>query len=134
MSDPAFTVRVATPDDSRSLDWLARLTGRSRPPAGATLLAERDGVPLAAIRLTSGTVLADLCNTPLEIIGALRFTRYRIMRQGGQTGASRSLLSRPTRGVHWKFVDSFPMTVTGKTQKYRTREIASHELGLEVAA
>jgi fatty-acyl-CoA synthase len=31
---------------------------------------------------------------------------------------------------YWKFVDSFPMTVTGKTQKYRMREIATKELGL----
>jgi fatty-acyl-CoA synthase len=31
---------------------------------------------------------------------------------------------------YWKFVDSFPMTVTGKTQKYRMREIATEELGL----
>jgi fatty-acyl-CoA synthase len=31
---------------------------------------------------------------------------------------------------HWKIVDSFPMTVTGKTQKYRMREIAEAELGL----
>jgi fatty-acyl-CoA synthase len=31
---------------------------------------------------------------------------------------------------YWKFVDSFPMTVTGKTQKYRMREIAIAELGL----
>ncbi|MBV9197705.1 MAG: AMP-binding protein [Solirubrobacterales bacterium] len=35
---------------------------------------------------------------------------------------------------HWKFVDSFPMTVTGKTQKFRMREIAIGELGLKVAA
>ncbi len=35
---------------------------------------------------------------------------------------------------YWKFVDSFPMTVTGKTQKYRMREIAIEELGLAVAA
>ena len=35
---------------------------------------------------------------------------------------------------HWKFVDSFPMTVTGKTQKYRMRQIAIEELGLKVAA
>jgi fatty-acyl-CoA synthase len=35
---------------------------------------------------------------------------------------------------YWKFVESFPMTVTGKTQKYRMREIAVEELGLEVAA
>src|SRR5438067_6079896 len=30
---------------------------------------------------------------------------------------------------HWKFVDSFPMTVTGKVQKFRMRELAAAELG-----
>jgi len=28
---------------------------------------------------------------------------------------------------HWRFVDAFPMTVTGKVQKYRMREIAMAE-------
>jgi fatty-acyl-CoA synthase len=31
---------------------------------------------------------------------------------------------------YWKFVDEFPMTVTGKIQKFRMREIAIVELGL----
>ncbi len=31
---------------------------------------------------------------------------------------------------YWKFVDAFPMTVTGKIQKFRMREIAIEELGL----
>jgi fatty-acyl-CoA synthase len=35
---------------------------------------------------------------------------------------------------HIKFVDSFPMTVTGKIQKFRMREIAIRELRLEEAA
>jgi fatty-acyl-CoA synthase len=35
---------------------------------------------------------------------------------------------------HWKFVDSFPMTVTGKVQKFKMREVAIEELGLEKAA
>ncbi len=35
---------------------------------------------------------------------------------------------------HWKFVDAFPMTVTGKVQKYRMREVSVEELGLEKAA
>jgi fatty-acyl-CoA synthase len=35
---------------------------------------------------------------------------------------------------YWKQVDSFPMTVTGKIQKYRMRELAIEELGLETAA
>jgi len=35
---------------------------------------------------------------------------------------------------HWKFVDSFPMTVTGKVQKFKMREVAVEELGLQEAA
>ena len=34
----------------------------------------------------------------------------------------------------WKFVDSFPMTVTGKVQKFKMREVSVEELGLEKAA
>ena len=30
---------------------------------------------------------------------------------------------------YWRFVDSFPMTVTGKIQKYKMREISTAELG-----
>jgi fatty-acyl-CoA synthase len=36
--------------------------------------------------------------------------------------------------AYWRFVDSFPMTVTGKVQKYRMREMAIAELRLEDAA
>ena len=35
---------------------------------------------------------------------------------------------------HWKFVDGFPMTVTGKVQKFKMREVAIEELGLQKAA
>src|SRR5437016_14666873 len=34
----------------------------------------------------------------------------------------------------WKFVDEFPTTVTGKVQKFKMRETAVAELGLQVAA
>jgi fatty-acyl-CoA synthase len=34
---------------------------------------------------------------------------------------------------YWKFVDAFPMTVTGKAQKFRMRELAIQELGLDQA-
>jgi fatty-acyl-CoA synthase len=33
-----------------------------------------------------------------------------------------------------KFVDAFPMTVTGKVQKFKMREAAIEELGLATAA
>jgi len=35
---------------------------------------------------------------------------------------------------YWRFTDSFPMTVTGKIQKFKLREMAIQELGLESAA
>jgi fatty-acyl-CoA synthase len=35
---------------------------------------------------------------------------------------------------YWKVVDAFPMTVTGKIQKFRMREMAIRELGLGEAA
>ena len=35
---------------------------------------------------------------------------------------------------YWKFIDEFPMTVTGKIQKFRMRELAIDELGLADAA
>jgi fatty-acyl-CoA synthase len=34
---------------------------------------------------------------------------------------------------HWKIVDTFPMTITGKIQKYRLRELATEQLGLHPA-
>jgi fatty-acyl-CoA synthase len=34
---------------------------------------------------------------------------------------------------YWRFVDEFPMTVTGKVQKFKMRERSVAELGLEVA-
>ncbi|GAC1536215.1 MAG: AMP-binding protein [Myxococcales bacterium] len=35
---------------------------------------------------------------------------------------------------YWKFVDGFPMTVTGKIQKFKMREISVEELGLQKEA
>ena len=35
---------------------------------------------------------------------------------------------------YWRFVDEFPMTVTGKVQKFRMRELAVQELDLHVAS
>jgi fatty-acyl-CoA synthase len=35
---------------------------------------------------------------------------------------------------YWKIVDAFPLTVTGKVQKFKMREIAMRELGLHSAA
>jgi fatty-acyl-CoA synthase len=34
----------------------------------------------------------------------------------------------------WRFVETFPMTVTGKIQKFKLREMAVELLGLHAAA
>ena len=53
---------------------------------------------------------------------------------------TRSATSATDRIAHFKlpryvkFVDEFPMTVTGKVQKFKMREQAIEELGLEVQA
>jgi hypothetical protein len=96
MFDSVISVRRVGSADSDTLEALSRLTGRVRRLSGTSLLAEIDGVPVAAIGMTSGTVLADPGNTPLDVIGALRLTRYRILRQGGQTWSARSRLTRPS--------------------------------------
>ena len=58
------------------------------------LLAERDGLPVAAIALTSGAVVADPRDPPEDAVRRLKFLRYRVMRQSEHTGAWRSLLRR----------------------------------------
>ena len=35
---------------------------------------------------------------------------------------------------YWKFVDGYPMTVTGKVRKIEMREVSVKELGLQSAA
>jgi len=87
------------------------------PDVGA---AEVIGVPsgrygeevMAWIRLRDGAVAtAD----DLAAACAGRLAKYKIPR-------------------YWKFVDTFPMTVSGKVRKFRMREIAAAELGLAPAA
>ncbi len=50
------------------------------------------------------------------------------------TAHCRSCLSAFKVPKYWRFVESFPMTVTGKIQKYRLRQMAIELLGLQSAA
>ncbi len=67
---------------------------------------------MAWVRLREG---AQVTETDLEGFCRGRIASYKIPR-------------------YWKFVDGFPMTVTGKIQKFRMRETAIEELGLAVEA
>ncbi len=63
-----------------------------------------------------------------------------VLRSGASVDADavrefcRGKIARDKVPRYVKFVDSFPMTVTGKVQKFKMRELAIEELGLERAA
>jgi hypothetical protein len=88
---PTLTVRTTTQSDLRGLAHRSGLEA----PRGRALVAERNGLPIAAISLTSGAVLTDAGAFTTDAVHVLRFLRYRLLRQGGQRGALQSLLRRP---------------------------------------
>ena len=53
-----YTLRPSSPDDGPVLARLAELDGR-RPLRGPTMLAEKDGVAVAALALDDGRAVAD---------------------------------------------------------------------------
>jgi hypothetical protein len=57
-STSPITIRRATDEDARALDRLARLDSQ-RLPAGPHLIALVDDVPIAAVSLTSGRLVAN---------------------------------------------------------------------------
>lgn len=93
MKEQALTIRVATSRDARALARLAGFDSR-RPLRGRALLAEHDGVVTAAIALTSGSIVRDPFQPAAEAVRQLRFRRYQLLRQGGDSGPARSLLRR----------------------------------------
>ncbi|MGZ6143424.1 MAG: AMP-binding protein, partial [Myxococcales bacterium] len=54
--------------------------------------------------------------------------------ESGLTAYCKGKISTYKIPRYWKFVDSFPMTVTGKIQKFKMRDMAVEELGLHKAA
>ena len=93
MSHDALIIRAATPADTHALSRLSTLGPRAYTQ-GRGLLAESDGAAVAAISLTTGAVAADLDRSYSRAVGSLRHRRYEILRQGGDVGPARTLLSR----------------------------------------
>ena len=93
MFDHHLTIRAAR---QYELDVLSRLAGRDgrHRHRGQALLAERDGIAIAAIALTSGSVLTDRRHATGDAVRLLRLRRYQILRQGGDVGPAWSLLRR----------------------------------------
>ena len=87
------TIRVAAPEDAEELRRLAELDS-ARPVTGHVLLAEQAGMPVAAISLGTGSVVADPFRRTTDAVHLLRLRRYQLLRQGGDAGSARSLLRR----------------------------------------
>jgi hypothetical protein len=84
-----LTVRAATRRDARDLRILAALDGAS-PLRGKVLLAELDCVPIAAISLATGSLIADPARDSDQAVRKLRLCRYQLSSQTGR---------RPLRSV-----------------------------------
>jgi hypothetical protein len=93
MNDQRFTIRVATPDDTAALLRLAALDSAG-PLTGRVLMAELDTVPVAAVSLEAGAVIADPFQHTEDAVRMLSLRRYQLMRQGGDVAPARSLLRR----------------------------------------
>jgi fatty-acyl-CoA synthase len=82
---------------------------------------------------------AQVIGVPSERYGEEVMAWVRVRADAELTGEALSLFCKGRIATfkipaYWRFVDSFPMTVTGKIQKYRMREQAIAELHLERAA
>ena len=69
-----------------------------------------------------------------EVMAWVRLREAAVMTEDYLVAACRGRIAGYKIPRYWKFVDSFPMTITGKITKFRMREIAIAELGLGAAA
>jgi hypothetical protein len=80
MRDRPLTIRSAAPTDASALRRLAALD--SAPPLrGRVLLAESDGVPVAAVSVEDGAVTADPFQHTTLAVRMLMLRRYQLLRQ-----------------------------------------------------
>jgi hypothetical protein len=90
----SLSIRLSTARDTGALSQLAALDDAA-PPSGRALIAERHGVAVAAVTLTSGRVLAGSAPRTAAAIHLLHLRRYRLLRQGGRIARLSSLSAVP---------------------------------------
>jgi hypothetical protein len=87
---PTITIRLAEPGDTAALARLAALDS-ARPPRGATLMAEVEDEPWAALPLDGGQPIADPFRPTVDLIRLLEL-------RAGQLGAGARRPSGTRRG------------------------------------
>jgi hypothetical protein len=93
VNEQHLTIRLASPEDADALLRLAVLDS-AVPLRGHVLVAESDGVPIAAVSLANGAVTADPFEPTEHAVRVLRLRRYQLVRQGGDVAPAQSLLRR----------------------------------------
>lgn len=88
-----LTIRLAREADDGTLRRLAALDD-ARPLRGRALLAESDGVPVAAVSLESGAAVADPFAHSADAVRVLMLRRYQLVRQSGSRTPARQVLRR----------------------------------------
>lgn len=88
-ADSIITLRPATPDDAPTVARLAQLDS-SRVPQGELLLAVVDDVPVAALSLDTGHVVADPFTRTLDLVRMLHDRAARMTHATAHAGAVRS--------------------------------------------
>jgi hypothetical protein len=71
MSSPSITIRPARSVDAWAIARLAALDS-AKPLIGDVLLAETDGIPVAAVAIADGTAVADPFVASAETVAVLR--------------------------------------------------------------
>jgi hypothetical protein len=94
MLTPTLTVRIAAAGDAGPFWSRAAQPVRDRS-ARAFLIADHGGVPVAALSLTSGAVVAGRSPLARAAVAMLRRRRYQLLRQGGRVAPLASLRRRP---------------------------------------
>ena len=88
MPDRPVTIRLAVPKDAPTLRRLAQRDS-ARMLHGEALLAESDGVAIAAISLRTGLVTADAFRHTARAVHLLRLRWYRLLRQDAEHAPAR---------------------------------------------
>jgi len=83
MHEPHLTIRPALPEEARLVDRLAQLDSAPHL-TGRVLLAEADGVAIAAISLDTGAVAADPFEPTAYAVRVLRLRRDQLTSQGSR--------------------------------------------------
>jgi len=88
----SMSIRLSTASDAGALTRLAALDDAAGL-SGRALIAERDGVAIAAVALTSGRVVTAPSPRAAAAVHLLRLRRYQLLRQGGRVARMSSLSS-----------------------------------------